>query len=103
MSPAMNLDLPYLSSEPDRHGTDRLYVRRFRRRIRIREPVGSPGFLEAYTRAVQELSGRRPVATRPCRPLHPAGSLGWLGAQYFASGEFRRLALHSQATRPRRA
>jgi integrase len=98
MSAPMKLNLPYLSAEPDRHGNERLYARRFGRRLRIREASGSPAFLEAYTTAVRELSGRRPASTR-CRPRHPTGSLGWLGAQYFASSEFRGLDPASQTTR----
>jgi integrase len=96
----MKLDLPYLSLDPDRHGTDRHYVRRFGRRIRIKEAPGTPAFLEAYGEAVRELSSRRqapsPLAIK--KP-HPPGSLGWLGARYFASTEFRGLDGQSQATR----
>lgn len=99
MSTPMKLDLPYLSADPDRHGTDRLYVRRFGRRVRITAAPGSPEFMEAYALAVRELSGRRPVTTSLVKKAHPPSSLGWLGAQYFASSEFRRLEEKSQATR----
>lgn len=95
----MNVDLPYLSREVDRHGRARLYVRRYGRRIRIREPLDSPGFAAAYAEALQELAGRGPTKAAPTVQPHPRGSLGWLGAKYFASKEFGRLAPKSQATR----
>ena len=45
---AMKLDLLCLSSERDRHGNDRLHVRRNGRRIRVRE---APGTRELLTEA----------------------------------------------------
>lgn len=82
---AMKTDLPYLSSEPDRHGNDRLYVRRNGKRTRIREAQGTPAFAKAYSEALEKLETRiLPVI--PIAPTtHPTGSLGWLGAKYFAS------------------
>ncbi len=93
-------DLPYLHREKTRHKQDVIYARRFGRRVRIREPESSPAFMEAYAAAVRELSGRRRARSAvPLKPAHPQGSLGWLGAKYFASPEFRALSLGSQVTR----
>jgi len=98
MSP-VKIDLRYLSREQDRHGNERLYARRFGRRIRIRGEEGTPEFAQAYAEAVRELSRRAPVRVAVSEPTHPRGSLGWLGARYFASSEFKRLNTRSQATR----
>jgi len=93
------LDLPYLSPETDRHGNRAVYVRRYGRRIRIRHAPGTPAFLEAYTAALDALGGRRRTTTAIGPKPAPRGSLGWLGAQYFASQEFKALDRQSQATR----
>ena len=84
----LDVPLPYLSQETDRHGKPRLYVRRYGRRIRISEPPGSPAFLKAYAAALEELSGRALPPVQARQPFS-AGHPGWLGAQYFASNEFR--------------
>lgn len=96
----MKIDLPYLSREENRHGTEVLFVRRFGRRIRIREQPGTEAFLKAYRAALQRLSGHRrvPTTVRP-RPQHPANSFGWLAVRYFGSAEFGALDPQSQTTR----
>lgn len=95
----MRLNLPYLSQERNRHGQECFYVRRFGRRVRLHEAPGSPEFMTAYAEAVRELSGRRPVRTIPELKPYPAGTLGWLGAKYFDSAEFRAIDPISQQTR----
>jgi len=102
MSVTMETDLPFLSREPDRHGNDRIYVRRNGKRIRIREKERTPEFARAYAEAVDKLGV--PKSKRPADGLqtHPNGSLGWLGAEYFKSkGEdgFLRLAKDSRRAR----
>jgi integrase len=78
----METDLPYLSRDPDRHGNDRIYVRRNGKRIRIREPEGTAAFAKAYDAAVDKL-GPTP-SKRPDGPqTHAKGTLGALGALYF--------------------
>jgi integrase len=97
---AMETDLPYLSNEPDRHGNDRLYVRRHGKRVRLREPEGTPAFAKAYAEAVDKLELRTTTIVGDGPPTHPKGSLGWLGAQYFASKkDFLTLAKESQRAR----
>ncbi len=99
MSITMETNLPYLSCDPDRHGNERIYVRRNGKRIRIREPEGTPAFARAYTEAVDKLGATIKRATI-IGPAHPTGSLGWLGAKYFASkNDFLKLAKDSQRAR----
>lgn len=95
----VKLDLPYLSSDPDRHGNARLYVRRNGRRIRIRGRPGSPEFLEAYTAALDALAEAWGTKGAERITSAPRGTLGWLGDQYFGSGEFGSLDPISQRTR----
>jgi integrase len=95
----LDVPLPYLSQETDRHGNPRLYVRRHGRRVRIQEPPGSPEFVKAYTAAVDQLGGSALPSPVKARQPFPRGTLGWLGAQYFASDEFQRLNAESQSNR----
>lgn len=95
----MEIDLPYLSAEVNRHGRAVLYVRRAGRRIRMTVPPGTPEFAAAYAAAVEQLGRPRPAPRRPERKPFPPGTLGWLAARYFASDEFRGLDARSQRTR----
>ena len=91
----MKLPLPYLSVEPNRHGSEVVFVRRDRRRIRIREKPGTPEFLDAYKDAVTKLSPAPPPAPNPDTVVWPPGTLGWLADKYFASDEFQALNARS--------
>jgi integrase len=82
---AMETDLPYLEHDEDRHGNQRVYVRRNGKRIRIREAEGTVAFAKAYTEAVEKLELRTPPTVVAAQTKHPPGSLGWLGAKFFAS------------------
>jgi hypothetical protein len=74
----MQVDLPYLSEELDRHGNQRLYVRRNGRRIRLRVARGSDGFLAAYSAALDSLTDLKPPSSAPSRRLpHAALRAGW--------------------------
>jgi len=96
----LKVDLPYLSAEIDRHGNDRLYVRRHGRRVRLRLAPGEPGFADAYSAAVRGLE--RPQGREgPEIATAPQGTFGWLVARYVASSEFRKLEPTSQRTRRR--
>ncbi len=100
----METDLEYLSREVDRHGNERIYVRRNGKRIRIREKEGTVEFAEAYTKAVRQLGEYARIETS-VDPLHkwPIKTLGWLGTQYFASkGEGEFLTLDEDSRRARR-
>ncbi len=101
----MNLDLPNLISEPDRHGNDRLYVRvkvgGRQRRKRLREEPGSTEFMLAYTAAVEELRAGGTGAPGQLLRAAPKASAGWLAAHYFASPEFLSIDEKSQRNRRR--
>jgi integrase len=93
------IELRYLKIEQDRHGNWRVYVRRGGKKIRIREPQGTPEFFEAYRKAVERLSPEEAPKIAPGRQPFPTGTLGWLGTKYFASDEFQALDAQSQRNR----
>ena len=94
----MRLNLPYLMTDTDRHGNDRLFVRRHGRKIRLRAQPGTSAFTDAYGAALAALEGD-PVPERLKRAGAPSGTFGWLAAAYFASVEFTILPPTSQSTR----
>jgi integrase len=96
---AVKTNLPHLVSETDRHGNERVYVRRYGRRMRLRPVEGSPEFVRAYADALDALNSRAPRLAAVSLQGHPKGSLGFLGALYFGANEFRRLATASQRAR----
>jgi hypothetical protein len=98
---SVKFDLPFLSLEPDRHGNERLYVRRAGRRIRIKEKPGTQAFANAYAAALEALAQPAPTDGRPSPMTAPKGTLGWLAAKYYASDEFGSLDPQSQITRRR--
>jgi integrase len=93
----METKLPYLSREPDRHGNDRIYVRRHGRRIRVKAKEGTPEFAAAYSAALARTEGAAPAKVTITQ--HAKGTLGWLGAIYFGSDKFKGLDLKSQQAR----
>jgi integrase len=100
----MMLDFPYLKSEPDRHGNDRLYVRRHDRKIRLREKPGTRAFIIEYNAGLKALEDTHSALNGV--PSKPHGltaatpyTLGWLIAKYKASGEFGALDAKSRAAR----
>lgn len=94
----VKVDLKYLVEDPDRHGNLRIYARRFRRKIRLREKLGTEEFLQEYKDAVDKLSiaASAPV---PALVVVKRNTLGWLAARYYDSDEFKNLDEQSQATR----
>src|SRR5215831_9890582 len=99
MSAGMDIDLPYLSRNKDRHGNVRLYIRKNRGYVRIRGTPGTPEFLNAYKVALERLGAPKDTPGPNARGQFPKGTLGWLGTQYFASQEFKTLDAQSQTTR----
>jgi hypothetical protein len=95
---AVKIEFRYLVADTDRHGNKRLYVRRSGRKIRIREPMGSQAFAAAYERAVERLSNLTLPKDDDAPKAFPRGSLGWLGARYFASDEFAFLEPKTRQT-----
>jgi hypothetical protein len=47
-------ELPYLRVDKDRHGNERIFVRRNGRNIRLRESPGTGGFQREYANALQQ-------------------------------------------------
>lgn len=96
----VKLDLPHLSLERDRHGKERLYVRRNGRRIWIKAEPGTAAFAKAYGEALESLA--QPVTrNRAQLILAPKGTFAWLAAKYYGSDDFLALDPDSQKTRRR--
>jgi integrase len=95
----MEIDILYLSRDEDRHGNPRIYVRRNGRRVRIREKEGTPEFAKAVAKALEKLCGEVPAKVAPALTPHPPGTLGYMGAKFFASKEFEGVTKKSQAAR----
>jgi integrase/recombinase XerD len=94
-SDAVKIRLRYLSSDVDRHGNARFYVRLAgRRKVRIRGIPGSDEFMAGYSAAIE---GRAQVTQGNAAP----GSFRHLCQLYFGSAEFRALDLSTQAWRRR--
>jgi hypothetical protein len=93
----------YISVERDRHGTDRVYFRHGRRRIRIRETPGSPEFAQRYAElreAAATGTWARVLPPTPADTRPVAGTFGWLCTAYMHSAAF--LALDESTRRVRR-
>lgn len=93
----MQVNLRYLVRDPDRHGNDRLYVKKQGcRKIRLRQPEGTPAFFAEYEAALKALGKPapepEPVGVRP-------GTLGWLVNEFELSHQFSRLDKRSQRVR----
>lgn len=98
----MDTTLPYLERDQDRHGNPRVYVRRHGRRVRIRASEGTTAFAAAYSAAVAALEPRQ-RDTNPVLTPHASDTLGWLGAKYFTSNEFRKVLTNDKSRHARRS
>jgi integrase len=92
------INLPYLSFEIDRHRNARAYVRRFGRRVRIKEVPGSPAFLDAYKAALALLEPKAGALTDPITEAEP-GTFGAMALAYLKSAEFHNLKRSTQVAR----
>ena len=91
------LDLKYLVKDTDRHGNERIYVRRHGRKVRIRDLATVEDFMVAYRAALE--TPNRPVKSFPTAPS--PGSLLWLVQAYYGAPEFT--GLHESTRAKRRA
>jgi hypothetical protein len=83
----MNLDLKFIREDKDRHGNQRIYVRRKGRSIRIRAKRDTPEFLEEYRAATLEALEHKPrCAAREVEH----NTLRWLIEKYYGSPEFKK-------------
>jgi integrase len=89
----MQVRLKHLYRSRDRHGNLRIYFRRGPRKIRIREPIGSPEFLAVYN-SLLAASGDQPV-----RPGAKLGTLRWLVHEYTRSSRYVQLDPRTQRVR----
>lgn len=85
----MQVSLPYVVRDVDRHGNVRLYFRRNGRKQRLRGPEGSPDFLDDYRRALlgelpEKAKGKSLVQSRP-------GTMWELISLYYKSAAYRSL------------
>ena len=94
----IKLSLRYLFQDRDRHGNERLYVRRNGRKIRIKERWGTPAFLDAYRDALAAMELPNVVSMRRGAAAK-VGSFRWLVEQYYRSGDFKQLASRTQCVR----
>jgi integrase/recombinase XerD len=94
------VNLPYLSSDKDRHGTVRWYVRApGMRKVRIRGVEGSEEFLRQYWQA---RNGEAPESKPAKRSRAERGTFGFLVEHYYASKAFRDLdAVYTRVERRR--
>lgn len=94
-------ELPYLRVDKDRHGNERIFVRRNGRNLRLRESPGTAGFQREYANALQQIANvdrikKAAEAKRPVLASIKPRTLGWIAARYFGSGEFAGLDPVSQ-------
>lgn len=94
-------ELPYLRVDKDRHGNERIFVRRNGRNIRLRESPGTAGFQREYANALQQIANvdrikKAAEAKRPVLASIKPRTFGWIAARYFGSGEFAGLDPVSQ-------
>lgn len=81
----MEIDLPFLVRDRDRHGNVRVYVRLVGRpKVRIRAPAGSEEFLAEYRAALLRARTAKPSLSQAREP-----TFEWLGRQYIKSVEFQ--------------
>lgn len=95
------IELRYVFEDVDRHGNVRIYFRKGRKsqKIRLREPLGSAGFLAEYRRA---LTGEAPATKQSLRTISgKQGTFGWLVHTYYQSSEFGQLSASTKPVRRR--
>jgi hypothetical protein len=81
----VNIKLPHVVEDRDRHGNVRYYVRiRGRRKVRIRGIRGSEDFMAAYHAALDGEASEKPRSSTAI-----PGSLRHLCQRYFGSYDFK--------------
>ena len=90
------VELKFLTEDFDRHGNARLYLRRHDRKIRLRQPVGTPEFLEEYKQALERGSE---VTDKTITRAAARGTFKWLCEKYYQSADFDALSARTQYVR----
>lgn len=99
--PAMlvEIDLPHITRDRDRHGNARIYYRvEGRPMVRLRAQPGTPEFFAEYQRA-KEFTDAAETAKPVLQTTAISTSLRWLVEQYYKSAWFKTLALSTQRAR----
>jgi integrase len=90
----MEIDLPHVVCDRDRHGNVRVYARVHNRpKVRLRSTPGTVDFLEEYKAALTKINDYKPVVG-----LQPQ-TFEWLGRQYLRSVEFEGFKERDRANR----
>ena len=86
----------YTSVDMDRHGNVRVYVRRHRRKVRIRNLSSVDAFMAEYQEALESGPANASISA-----AHAAarGSLRWLVERYYNTAEYRGLQDSTRAGR----
>lgn len=91
------LKCKYLVKDTDRHGTDRIYVRRHGRKVRIHDLANPEEFMAAYRAALSTPAPMAGVLKTSSAP----GSLRWLVQAYYGCPAYT--SLHESTRAKRRA
>lgn len=101
---AMNIDLPFVHQDEDRHGNVRVYFRRRlgAKKIRLRAAPGTPAFMAEYDAALKASEARDAVRVDGVEVLDRApvpGSFRSLCVDYLRSEEWDRLGAGTKRAR----
>ena len=90
----MKMKIKNLTSDTDRHGNVRIYVRvRGKGKVRLRAEPGTPEFMEAYQAALKRLQVQKKQAASD------VGTLKWLVREFEASHQFQKVTPREQRNR----
>jgi integrase len=96
----LTTERPFIRRDKDRHGNERVFVRRNGRSIRLRTAEGTAAFDREYADALARLAGYKKAPEVAAKVRAPdKHTVGWLAAKYFANGEFTSLDPTSQRIR----
>lgn len=88
------VNLKFLMRDWDRHGNERLYVRKRGKKVRLQSIPGTQEFMEEYQAALAGIT-QQPTIQDKVSPQ----SLKWLVTTYCSSKDFARLGIKTQASR----
>jgi integrase len=95
----MEIKLPHILQDTDRHGNPRLYVRKIGRpMVRLRSKPGTPAFFAEYESALRQIATPKPKLTVARRQVTEQ-SLEWVVRRYEKSHDFAQLEPRSQRVR----
>ncbi len=72
----MRVNLPYIMRDTDRHGNERVYLRKSGKKVRLRSAPGTPEFVQEYNQALGNAREKHGAAHIK------GGSFRWLVVQY---------------------